>query len=80
VQCESAGRRLPLHQELVGLVDDADVPLADGGELTGHVYPSSSSPEQVDVLTVVTETGRVALTPDSVAGSKAFRCVAYPSN
>jgi hypothetical protein len=33
--CESAGRRLPTHQELRGL----DVPLAPGGELTANVYP-----------------------------------------
>lgn len=80
VQCESAGRRLPSHQELVGLVDDADVALAPEGELTGHVYPSGSDPGNVDVMVVASETGRVALTPDTFAGSKPFRCVAYPAN
>lgn len=80
VQCESAQRRLPLHHELMAIVGDDDIVLADGGELTAHVYPSAASPGRVDALTVVSPTGAVSTTPDTGAGAKAFRCVAYPSN
>jgi hypothetical protein len=80
VQCESAGRRLPTHQELVALIDDADVSLASGGELTANVYPSSSDPGRLDVLYVKDEVGAVGLTPDTFAGRKAFRCITDRSN
>src|SRR3954469_19250728 len=80
VQCESAGRLLPTHQQLVALIDDPDVPLASGGELTANVYPSSANPGRVDVLYVKDEVGSVGLTPDTFAGRKAFRCIAHPSN
>lgn len=80
VQCESTQRRLPLHHELMAIVSDSDVALAGGGELTAHVYPSASSPGKVDALVVTSETGAATTTPDTAAGAKAFRCVAYPSN
>jgi hypothetical protein len=80
VQCESAGRRLPTHQQLTGLIDDPDVRLASGGELTSDVYPSSSDPGRLDVLFVKDEVGSVGLTPDTFAGHKAFRCVVARSN
>jgi hypothetical protein len=79
-QCESAERSLPLHHQLTALVSDDDITLADGGELTAHVYPSSTSPDELDVLFVTSKAGATALTPDTAAGAKAFRCVAYPSN
>jgi len=74
------GRRLPTHSELLTALGDFGISLADGGELTSHVYPSSSAPGQVDVLAIVTATGGVALTPDTFDGRKAFRCVADPLN
>jgi hypothetical protein len=80
VQCESVQRRLPLHHELMAIVSDDDVALADGGELTAHVYPSADLPGRVDALTVTSKVGAVGVTPDTAAGAKAFRCVAYPSN
>ncbi len=53
--------------------------LAPGGELTSDVYPSATRVD-VDVLYVTDEVGSVALTPDTFAGGKAFRCVADPLN
>jgi hypothetical protein len=53
---------------------------APGGELTSHVYPSASTPGQLDVLYVTDKGGSVALTPNTFAGRKAYRCVADPLN
>jgi hypothetical protein len=72
----AAGRRLPSHGELRAAL--AAVQLAPGGELTSEVYPSSR--ETPDVLVVTDQVGTIAVTPDSDAGAKAFRCVADPSN
>jgi hypothetical protein len=86
VMCESTdrqagpGRRLPSHDELMTAIGEPGITLAVGGELTRDVYPSASEPGQVDVLSVVTNTGGVALTPNTAAGAKAFRCVADPRN
>ena len=86
VMCESTdrtagpGRRLPSHDELMTAIGDAGIALAPGGELTRNVYPSASDPGRLDVLSVVTDTGGVALTSDTAAGAKAFRCVADPRN
>jgi hypothetical protein len=72
------GRRLPTHGELQAALSGP--PVAPGGELTSHVYPSASNPGQIDVLYVTDQVGHVALTPDTFAGSKAYRCVADPLN
>jgi hypothetical protein len=72
------GRRLPTHGELRAAL--SGVQLAPGGELTAEVYPSTSTAGDVDVLVVVTQTGGVALTPNTAAGAKPFRCVADPLN
>lgn len=74
------GRRLATHSELMTALGDPGIALAEGGELTSHVYPSTSAPGQVDVLAIVTPTGGVAVTPDTFEGRKAFRCVADPLN
>lgn len=71
------GRRLPTHGELRAAL--TAVPLAPGGELTSDVYPSPR-PGELDVLYVVDQVGTVALTPNTGAGGKAYRCVADPSN
>ncbi len=76
----SAGRRLPDHDELMTAIGDADITLAPGGELTRNVYPSGSVSGEVDVLYVTDNVGRIALTPNTAAGAKAFRCVADPLN
>jgi hypothetical protein len=83
-QCSSVGtpagpgRRLPTHSELQAALSGPT--LAPGGELTSHVYPSASNPGRLDVLYVTDQVGSVALTPDTFAGGKAFRCVADPLN
>jgi hypothetical protein len=72
------GRRLPTHGELLAAL--TAVPLAPGGELTSNVYPSGSDPGRLEVLFITDQVGSVALTPDTAAGTKAFRCVADPLN
>jgi hypothetical protein len=72
------GRRLPTHGELRAAL--AGVTLAPGGELTSHVYPSTTSPGELDVLYVTDQVGSAALTPNTGAGGKAFRCVTDPLN
>jgi hypothetical protein len=84
VTCESAnrrttpGRRLPSHDELITAIGDYGIALAAGGELTRNVYPSSGG--RVDVLVVTDAGGSVALTPNTAAGARPFRCVADPLN
>jgi hypothetical protein len=72
------GRRLPTHGELMAAL--GAVQLAAGGELTANVYPSSSTPGRVDDLYITDQVGSVALTPDTAAGAKAYRCVTDPLN
>jgi len=69
------GRRLPTHGELMAAL--TAVTLAPGGELTSSVYPSGG---QLEVLYVTDQVGGAALTPNTAAGSKAFRCVTDPLN
>jgi hypothetical protein len=57
-----------------------EITLATGGELTSDVYPSTSTPGQLDVLYITNEVGNVGITPDTAAGAKAYRCVADPLN
>jgi hypothetical protein len=71
------GRRLPTHGELAAAVNGP--PLAPGGELTSDVVASGTSPGRLEVL-YIDQVGSVALTPDTAAGAKAFRCVADPLN
>ena len=71
------GRRLPTYGELRAAL--GSVRLAPGGELTSEVYPSTTSGE-LNVLYVTDQGGSTALTPNTGAGGKAFRCVADPLN
>jgi hypothetical protein len=71
------GRRLPTHGELRAAL--GAFTLAAGGELTSNVYPSAN-PGQVDVLFVTDQVGSAALTPNTAAGAKAYRCVTDPLN
>jgi hypothetical protein len=73
------GRRLPGHDELMTAIGDNGIALAPEGELTRNVYPSSA-PGRVDVLVVTDAGGSVALTSNTAAGAKPFRCVADPLN
>jgi hypothetical protein len=72
------GRRLPSHDELLTAIGEPGVSLAAGGELTRNVYPTAGG--RVDVLYVTDAGGSVAITPDTAAGAKAFRCVTDPLN
>ena len=72
------GRRLPTHGELRAAL--TGVQLAPGGELTSHVYPSGSRAGELDVLFVTDQVGSVAVTPNTAAGEKAYRCVTDPLN
>ena len=71
------GRRLPTHGELRAAL--AAVQLAPAGELTSEVYPSSTAGE-LDVLYITDQVGTVALTPNTGAGGKPYRCVTDPFN
>lgn len=75
-----AGRRLPSHDELMTAIGDFGITLTPGGELTRNVYPSATDPGRLDVLVITDDVGNVALTSDTAAGAKAFRCVADPLN
>lgn len=72
------GRRLPTHGELRAAL--TGVQLAPGGELTSHVYPSASKAGELDVLYVTDQVGSVAVTANTGAGEKAYRCVTDPLN
>ena len=72
------GRRLPSHDELMTAIGEPGVNLAPGGELTRNVYPAADG--RVDVLYVTDDVGSVAITPNTAAGAKAFRCVTDPLN
>jgi hypothetical protein len=75
---KTPGRRLPSHDELMTAIGEPGVALAPGGELTRNVYPTANG--RVDVLYVTDDVGSVAITPNTAAGAKAFRCVADPLN
>jgi hypothetical protein len=72
------GRRLPSYGELRAAL--AAVSLAGGGELTSEVLPSASRPGELDVVFIANQSGGVAVTPNTGAGGKAFRCVTDPLN
>jgi hypothetical protein len=74
------GRRLPSHQELLGAVAASQIALTPGGEMTGDIYPAADPSDPLNVLVMTTETGGVALTPDTFAGRKPYRCVVDPLN
>jgi hypothetical protein len=75
------GRRLPTHGELRRAFDlDQMGAIAPGGELTSEVYPSGSSPGQVEVLYMTDELGHVGVVQDRADEARAFRCVADPLN
>jgi len=74
------GRRLPTYNELAMALTHEQIVLAPGGELTSQVIASATTPGEVETLYVTARTGSVALTPDTDAGAKSYRCVADPLN
>ena len=85
VECEATdarktpGRRLPSHDELMTAIGDYGITLAAGGAHS-EFYPSATQPGGTNALYITDEVGSVALTPDTAAGAKAFRCVTDPIN
>jgi hypothetical protein len=75
---KTPGRRLPSHDELLTAIGEPGVNLAPGGELTRNVYPTAAG--RVEVLYVTDDVGSVAITSNTAAGAKAFRCVTDPLN
>lgn len=73
------GRRLPSYAELKGALSYEEIVLSPGGELTSHIYPRPGT-DQLDVLVLTTETGRVALTQDNDTTGRPYRCVTDPLN
>lgn len=74
----SPGRRLPTHGELRAAL--TAVQLAPGGELTSNVYPSGTDVGRLNDVFITDQVGGVAVTPDTGAGAKAYRCVGDPLN
>jgi hypothetical protein len=74
------GRRLPTYDELAVALTHDEIVLAAGGELTSQVYPSTTTPGEVEALYVTSRAGNVALTPDTDPGARSYRCVADPLN
>lgn len=74
------GRRLPTYGELAMALTHEEIAPAAGGELTSQVYPSASTAGEVEALYVTNKVANVALTPDTPAGAKAYRCAADPLN
>ena len=56
------------------------IALTPGGELTANVYPAPNPSDPLNVLVMTTETGGVAVTTDTFAGRKPYRCVVDPLN
>jgi len=76
---ETPGRRLPSYAELRVALNYEQISLMPSGELTNHIYPRAGT-DQLDVLVVTSETGRVALTQNNDATGRPFRCVTDPLN
>jgi hypothetical protein len=56
------------------------VQLGPGGELTSNVYPSGTDLGRLNAVYITDQVGGVAVTPDTGAGAKAYRCVSDPLN
>jgi len=81
VECEGDNRRLPLYQELAGLISDFRVPFQEGvGELVSEVDQNSTDPTRVRALVVTDRTGAVTTVPDTSDGSRPYRCATDPGN
>jgi hypothetical protein len=68
---------LPTYEELATLVSGADISVAKPEELTSSVYLAGTT---LRIVTVTDEAGIAGSVPNTAAGARPFRCVAYPSN
>lgn len=71
------GRRLPTHAELKTALEDSQMPLAPGGELTSNVWLDPPG-EPLKVLYINGPAGSADVTTNTFEGRKAFRCVTDP--
>jgi hypothetical protein len=81
------GRRLPTYGELTEVLKVQSVDLVPSttpgiptGELTSETIPSTTKAGEVDVLSVIDEVGRIAVTSADFAGRRAYRCAVDPTN
>jgi hypothetical protein len=74
------GRRLPRHDELMSALHHEPIALAPGGELTSNVDRPSTPGGPLEVMTVTSTTGDVAMVPNTFDGRRSFRCVSNPIN
>lgn len=74
---ETAGRRLPTHQELMVALADPEIQLAQGGELFAPGDPPpSTTPTVFEVSFITDEFGHTQKTTEA----KAYRCATPPTN
>ena len=74
------GRRLPSHDELMTALGDYGITLARGGRTHTQRLPLCFAARTPRCSLHHRRFGTVALTPNTAAGAKAFRCVADPLN
>ena len=80
VVCDEMGRRVASYEEVVNSYGGDATRVPGGGELTSTVSRSGSGAGPIEVLVVTDVVGSAGRVPNAFAGSRAFRCVAYPSN
>lgn len=71
------GRRLPTHAELMAALEDSELQLTFGGELTSNAWLDPPG-QPLKVLYINGPAGSAAVTTDTFEGRKAFRCVTDP--
>lgn len=71
------GRGLPTHAELMAALEDPELQLAEGGELTSNAWFDPPG-EPLKVIYINGPAGSAAVTTDTFEGRKAFRCVTDP--
>ena len=74
--CSSRGRLLPSYAQLNELIDDNQVPLAPGGELTSSLFFEGVTPRVVTIVDRFGTPGVLNVGPSALA----YRCVINPSD
>jgi len=80
VECGRIGRRVPSYEEVVNSYGGTPGRAPANGELTSTVSRGAAGSGLVEVLVVTDEVGSATRVPNTIAGARSFRCVAYPSN